>query len=494
MTEEDPTLLGLNSPEFSVSMQHEALLRILADNLPLILFTTDRDGIVTSLDGRGLPGALDPVKVIGKSVEHLYRGIPNLIENYRRAVSGETFFIVVEAFNLMLDVWFAPIRALDGSIVGVAGAAMDVTERKQADELLQEQLSLLQSVSDAIITTDLNFVVTSWNSAAETVYGWYSDEVVGQSLQEHVQPNLTPEWGAIVLERTLEQGSWTGEVVHVNKQGAEIDILSSVSLLENNKSEPKGFIFVNHDVTDHKLALRKELELTLEKERVKLLREFISDTSHDLKTPLTVISTSTYMLRKRNPDLESIYLNQIETQVGRLNGLINDLLTLSRLDDDRSEFDFDETNLNELVQQVIAEQSQLIDQKRHIVTFQPPLKPLYVQADRDEFTRALSNLLVNAIHYTLPGGHIFVRLQQRDDKIKIDIQDSGIGISESDLPRIFERFFRADQARAASTGGTGLGLAIVKKIVEMHGGQISVSSTLGKGSTFTIFLPLDTAQ
>lgn len=247
---------------------------------------------------------------------------------------------------------------------------------------------------------------------------------------------------------------------------------------------------IAEDITEHKQAEAQTIELTLEKEKVRLLQEFVSDASHDLKTPLSTIFTSLHLLKKKNPELDNEYLKRLEAEAVRLKNLLEDLLTMSRIDGTGSSFTFQTVDLNELVQEVIAEQHSLVAQKRHIVYQQLDTSSPQAYVDRFEFSRALMNLLVNALNYTPEQGVITVRTQKYADFHIIEIRDNGIGITSEDLPHIFKRFYRADKARRSDTGGTGLGLAIVQKIIDAHGGRIEVESELYRGSTFRVILPV----
>lgn len=234
------------------------------------------------------------------------------------------------------------------------------------------------------------------------------------------------------------------------------------------------------------------MALAVEKERVAVLRRFISEASHDLRTPLTNLKASTYLLKRLtdNPQKQQEHLNVLEHQTARLERLLTDFLMMSRLDVAATgEFVFGAVAVRDVVDEVLAQQQNLIARKQHNVSVElaEDLRPVLV--DRDKLVMALNQLLVNACNYTPSGGQITLRASLEGDDVAIAVQDNGIGIKPHQLPRVFDSFYRADEARSADTGGTGLGLAIAKRIIEMHGGQIAAASIPEEGSTFTIYLP-----
>ncbi len=247
---------------------------------------------------------------------------------------------------------------------------------------------------------------------------------------------------------------------------------------------------VTEDVTDRLRAESQALELELEKERVRLLNEFVSDASHDLKTPLTTMLLSLQVLRRKHPELKDRQLDVLTEETERLTRLVDDLLTMSRLDVGRSGRTPQPYDLNQVVKKVIRENHKLVVRKGHDVKIRlRPDLPLLL-GDAFEIERAVTNLFINAINYTPSGGQVEIVIDQEDGCAVIEVRDTGIGIDADDLPQIFDRFFRAARARQTNKGGSGLGLAIVKKVVGNHGGTIEVESETNVGSVFRLRLPL----
>ena len=235
---------------------------------------------------------------------------------------------------------------------------------------------------------------------------------------------------------------------------------------------------------------KERQELFLENEKSKLVQELVSNLSHDLKTPLTIINSSLYLLQRLDdPDKRRGHIQKAERQVWRLENYIQDMLAISRLEHDEKQC-LEYVNLNRVVNDICTELRETITSKQLQLSLELNEQLQELFANADDLYRMVENLIENAINYTPDTGCIRIRTEMQANQIYLTVQDSGIGISEEDIPRIFERFYRADKARSTSTGGTGLGLPIVKRVIEMQGGKITVNSKPGRGSVFTITLPL----
>jgi len=227
------------------------------------------------------------------------------------------------------------------------------------------------------------------------------------------------------------------------------------------------------------------------------IQQFTADAAHELRTPLAAIR-STVEFTLDEPNLTEAEakntLRTIERQGNRLTQLVQDLLLLSRIDLQSTPAKQLSCCLNSLVDDLADEFSALaiasnIDLKTKINT----PEPLFVLGNEEQLYRLFANLVINAIHYTLEGGKVIIHLKREDHYALIQIQDTGIGIAPKEQAHIFDRFYRVNSDRSRQTGGAGLGLSIAQAIAQAHQGNIRVESELGKGSTFTIQLPLRTS-
>ena len=220
-------------------------------------------------------------------------------------------------------------------------------------------------------------------------------------------------------------------------------------------------------------------------------RDFVANISHELKTPIGGLSILGEAILEAIDDPQAIknFANRIGAETKRLSDLVQEIINLSRLQDDDPMVGAKVLDLNEVITEAIEATKLNADKHKILVEFQSgPV--IEVLGDRNQLVGALSNLVENAINYSADETKVSISLKRRDDLAEIAIKDQGIGIPENELQRIFERFYRVDPARSRETGGTGLGLSIVKHIVANHGGDILVWSAKGEGSTFTVRLPI----
>ncbi|MCL4128473.1 UNVERIFIED_CONTAM: hypothetical protein GTU68_029426 [Idotea baltica] len=223
--------------------------------------------------------------------------------------------------------------------------------------------------------------------------------------------------------------------------------------------------------------------------------DFVANVSHELKTPITSIKGFVETLQegaKENPEDLDRFLDIVDQQAERLNRIVSDLLTLSRLEGakERELLRRQEENVLSIIEEVEKSVLELREAK-HISLQVRCADDLFANFDRFLIEQALGNLVGNAVKYSGENTEINIHAWQDEELLKISVQDQGPGISQEHQPRLFERFYRVDWARDRKAGGTGLGLAIVKHIAAVHGGSVAVSSQLGKGSTFTLEIPLE---
>jgi len=243
----------------------------------------------------------------------------------------------------------------------------------------------------------------------------------------------------------------------------------------------------------------------LDLERAKLLTEnarlieldqlkskFIADAAHELRTPITSLNLRLYMLEHAVPERRPHYLAEFQQQLTRLSNLAEDLLTIARLDSFDAESTFAPVDLNVIAEEIMVAYRPLAEASglSLITHYTPNLPP--IAGDHRRLVQVGANLVANAIHYT-PSGHVVIStaLDVSRKLVSLEVQDTGIGIPNGDLPHLFERFYRGELVHQTDIPGTGLGLSIVKEIVDLHGGQIEVESREGEGSVFRVSFPLD---
>jgi two-component system sensor histidine kinase SenX3 len=226
----------------------------------------------------------------------------------------------------------------------------------------------------------------------------------------------------------------------------------------------------------------------------KIRRDFVANVSHELKTPATSLRLLAESLEEtidEDPVQARLFATQLRAETERLSNLITDLLDLTRLESEEKVENPLPVDVRSVLMTVLARIRRVARKKNITLQWKRFGKATYytVRGDETQLTSMFTNLVDNAVKYTPPGGRVEVTGGLEGSEIVIRVSDTGIGIPEGKLPRIFERFYRVDKARSKATGGTGLGLSIVKHIAENHGGRVTVESTSGEGSTFTVYLP-----
>lgn len=245
----------------------------------------------------------------------------------------------------------------------------------------------------------------------------------------------------------------------------------------NAKGEAEGLVVVMQDVTKQEKLDR-------------MRKEFVANVSHELRTPITTIKSYTETLMEGAVDDREIalkFLGVMNKETDRMTTLVQDLLELSRIDNKQIQLNFKPVNLEQIVKETLEAQAIHFEKKGHKLVYEIEKgKDYKVLGDEVRLRQVLHNILSNAIKYSIDSGTISVKLF-RGEKVVVQIQDTGIGIPEQDMDRIFERFYRVDKARSRKMGGTGLGLAIAKELIELHKGRIKITSKVGKGTKVTLY-------
>jgi signal transduction histidine kinase len=236
-------------------------------------------------------------------------------------------------------------------------------------------------------------------------------------------------------------------------------------------------------------------ELTEANEQLKeldqLKSKFVSDVSHELRTPVSVLKLYLNLLTQGDPQKRDDYITTLKNQTSRLEQLIEDILDLSRLESDEENRGWAALDLNQIVEQALTPLQSQADTAKLELSFEPDSSLPMVMGNSQQLTQVVTNLVSNAINYT-PSGHVAVRVDFDAERkqVRLQVQDSGMGIEPEDQPHLFARFYRGQRVSRSNIRGTGLGLAIVKEIVDRHNGTVDVQSEVGVGSTFRVYLPV----
>lgn len=386
-------------------------------------------------------------------------------------ISFSLFLALLQSFLVTRSV-FAPLEGMKKELDKLNDRLVSKVQHLARER--EEMLAVLTSMVEGVLVINPEEKVVLANAASARMFGWKSGEWNNRPFWEIMRHRELLD----LFKRALGQGVFEAAELSIFMPEEKI-IHAQASPVRTGSGKKPGLVCVLHDITH-----LKRLE--------GLHTEFVANVSHELKTPLTSIKGFVETLlggALENPDTARHFLTIIDGHAARLEKLISELLDLARFDSGEIAQQFRPVDVNQLIQRCRQFFEKDILEKKHQFEVQCPGSMPPVAGDEEKLERALNNLIQNAVKFTPSGGKIAVTALEGKNEVHIAVSDNGIGISEDHLPRIFERFYRADKARSRKEGGTGLGLSIVKHIAETHGGRVSVESRSGKGSAFTLSIP-----
>ncbi|HEY9246117.1 MAG TPA: ATP-binding protein [Candidatus Methanoperedens sp.] len=349
--------------------------------------------------------------------------------------------------------------------------------------------STLKSIGDGIITLNSESSIIFMNPVAEVMTGWGQDEALGKPLGEVY--SVFPEENVEEIADYL-----AAESTLVSRNGEKIFIEHVYAPIKDNIGKTNGRVLIFRDISERKRAQDLHLENMRLVYANRVKSEFISNTSHELVTPLNFIIGFSELLLRRSAgelnDMQERYLDNINKSGRHLLAIINNVLDMSRIEAGKIELSIEKISVPEIIDETLTLIKE--DASRHNIIFRKEIDPvLTIEADPQRLKQILLNLLGNAVKFSKKeGGTITLTAGKEKDMARFSVIDTGIGIREEDLDRLFNAFEQLDSGISKKYGGTGLGLAITKKLVGLHGGKITVESMYGQGSTFTFFLPVST--
>lgn len=358
--------------------------------------------------------------------------------------------------------------ALNSTLERMSDKIKHLTEEKNR---LQEVIS---NMTDGVIITDENGKILFINSSAKKIFNIENENIIGKTV---IEISLCSEIQNNLMRCFLNSQNCVFDILlHLPE---EMHIKVNISIIKS-EDKIKGAAIILTDLTDI-----KKLE--------KMRQDFVANVSHELRTPVASIKTMAETLifgAKDDPEVRDKFLNIINSESDRMKILIDNLLDLAKIESKEYKIQKEKVSLNNLVENVFENFKIKVGEKNIKLINNIPLDFPIVSVDRNVITQVLNNLVDNAIKYNKEDGSIIISANYSDKELIVNVEDTGFGIPSTELPRIFERFYRVDRARSKELGGTGLGLSIVKHLIEKHGGKITVESELNKGSKFTFILPL----
>jgi len=351
-------------------------------------------------------------------------------------------------------------------------------QRELARENVEHEFSvqaILGAMADGLAIVDRKTAIRLTNASFCKMFD-VGDEVIGMTPIEALR-NLPV---AQLVIRTLESGESAGDAITLHRRSQTQELEVTASAVRDNADAVSGAIVLFRDVTRNK-------------ENDTMRRDFVANVSHELRTPLSIVHGYLEALREdesMSGDERARIIDVMQKHSRRLNLLVEDLLSLSRLETSQPRLEFGDMDLREFLPAIVAEWNARFAAKKltHEIDIAADL-PL-IRGDETRLQEVIYNLLDNAVKYSSEGGAIRIAAHKCDDRVELTVSDQGRGIPTADLPRVFERFYRVDKSRSSEVAGTGLGLSIVKHIVQLHGGRVEAQSAFGEGTTMRVFLPI----
>ncbi len=468
------------------------------------------DGLITSWN-RGAERIFGwtAAEAVGRSItivippEHLAEeeDILARIRGGERIEHFETTRMRKDGSRLEISLTVSPIKNAKGEVIGASKIARDISERRRGDEARARLAAIVDSADDAIVSKTLDGVITSWNRAAQAMFGWTAAEAVGQRITLIIPRERWPEEDEVLARVRKGESIDHFDTVRERKNGERIDVSLTVSPVKDARGRIIGASKIARDVSDRK---RAEAERATLLQTVQQAREeaeelnrskdqFLAMLSHELRTPLNAIFGWARMLQSAAMDevtsrraIDAI-LRNATAQVQ----LVEDLLDVSRIITGKMRLDVQSLDLKSVIESALdAVQPAASAKGLKIETvLDPNAGPVVGAADR--LRQVVWNLLMNAIKFTPRDGRIQVQLRKVKSHVEIVVSDNGEGIQPEILPFIFDRFRQGDSTTTRPHGGLGLGLALVRHLVDLHGGRVRAASEgPGRGATFVVELPI----
>ena len=451
---------------------------------PAVLLRTDSEGQVTLCNAvaRSFFGK-DPM---GSSIQELV-DVP-IEENIKKLSPAESFqFEVTKAKTTIM---FTVTRNQTGDSLYFYGS--DITSLKEANREVLKFLQAVEQSESVIIITDTEERIIFVNRAMENYAGYKPEELIGKTPRIF-KSGLVPQETYRELKETIRNGkTWEGELINKKKDGTLFWEHAIITPVIDNEGKIISFVAIKNDITKQKEIETKQKKAMEEAEKANRLKSiFLANMSHEIRTPMNAIIGYTELLLEEETNSEKRkYLEIIKQSGDTLLNLINDILDFSKIEADKMELNREPFSILRVIDHMKSMFKQKVEEKGldFIINIEDNLPPL-LYGDENRIGQIIINFLSNAIKFT-DQGSITLSVKYRDNRLKISVKDTGIGISRENQEKIFSPFTQAPSPAKRHISGTGLGLAISKKLANLMGGEIYVKSSPGKGSTFTVEIPL----
>jgi PAS domain S-box-containing protein len=481
---------------------HLRLAAIVADSDDAII-SDDPGGTITSWNraAERILGYLE-ADAVGQSIRMIvpperYAEEEDLVARIRmgdRVDRYETIRLRRDGQRIHVTLTVSPLRSATGDILGVSRIVRDLTLSARVQHESLRLAAIVDSSDDAIVGKDLNGIITSWNAAAETMFGFTADEMIGKSIRLLIPDDRQQEEDEVLAHIRRGERVDHYETVRHRKDGSFIPVSLTVSPIRTPDGVIIGASKIARDISDRKRAdEERQRLLKIARDAAQMKDEFLATLSHELRTPLNAIVGYLRMMQAGliTGDKQRRAVDVVVRNATSLTQIVEDVLDVSRIISGKLRLEVQAVELPSIIQDTVETVRPAADAKgiRLDVIVNPRTAP--VSGDPARLRQILWNLCSNAVKFTERGGRVQVRLEQVNSHVELIVSDTGVGISAAFLPHVFERFRQADAGIDRERGGLGLGLAICRHLVELQGGRIFVNSDgPGKGSTFRIEFPI----
>jgi PAS domain S-box-containing protein len=360
--------------------------------------------------------------------------------------------------------------------------------------------AIVESSDDAIIGKSLDGIVTSWNAAAERLFGYTADEMIGQPIARIVPPDRMDDVTQIL--QTIRSGGRVDhfETERIRRDGQRLVVSLSISPIRDENGTVVGASKIARDVTDRKALDREREQLLGITQRAwaqadaanRAKDEFLAMLGHELRNPLAAVRNAIYSARLDASRTDRA-LEIASRQTDQLAHLVDDLLDVANITRDRIRLNPQPVAIREVIERALDATRFLVESRRIELAVTLPDAEARVVGDGARLEQVVTNLLTNAAKYTEPGGRIELTGERRGEDVVLRVRDNGVGIAPALLPRIFDLFVQAERGLDRAQGGLGIGLTVVQSLVSLHGGRVEARSEgLGHGAEFVVTLPLST--
>lgn len=506
MAEELEATLAAHEQAEATLRESEERYRVLFKNAVLPIIQLGIDGSVLDINDvaaqqLGVSAAATIGCALIDLLPELRQRFPERVRQILKSGAGATY--VDELATSQGPRWFRsfvhPIRDATGQITSLQLIAHDITEQRLSERRIRQLSEAIELGPAAVIITDLCGRIEQVNRRFTEITGYDAEELLGQTL-EILAPDVASSPTLAEIALALDQHRvWQADLLRKRKGGETYWQRTLIAAVSGSDGEPPTHhVWIAVDVTaqkQHEEALRVARRQAEAGNRAKSI--FFANVSHELRTPLNAVIGFADLLE--NPQFGPLnaeqrdFVSEIAKGGNHLLSLINDIIDLAAIESGRLTLQLLPTSVSDLVVDTVSMLRPLAHKAGVSVTVEGDYSELEAFVDPRRLTQILHNLVSNAIKFTAAGGSVQVLTERDGHQLMLRVQDTGVGIAADDLPKIFQSFSRLDRTQSGPAG-SGLGLALVRSLCELHGGSVSVVSEEGRGSTFTVVLPLVTGE